>query len=212
MRIWKKHLALLCVLAMIAALLSGCGGTQAGSAPSAASAPAATASEAEAPAQPAEPEEATSAEEPEPEEEPGPELTPEQEHLLSLIPEGDLLTFVELPLAEKTETLSIYLGIHSMILSMFDDLSDMPLYRQLEEDTGVHLEFTAVNGMFDDGTVLNLMIAADIIVGDYRDVFFEAPFLHKPTFSTASDYETIIRKLNIRTFQGGPQGIQSASK
>ncbi len=161
MKNWKKHLALLCVLTMIAAMLSACGAPAGSAASETAASDAVSASEAEAPEQAASPESPDSALEPEPEEEPGPQLTPEQEQLLSIIPEGDLLTFVELPLSEKPETLSIYLGIHSMILSMFDDLSEMPLYRQLEEDTGVHLEFTAVNGMFDDGTVLNLMIAAD---------------------------------------------------
>lgn len=42
-----------------------------------------------------------------------------------------------------------------------------------------------------------LMAASDIIVGDYRDEFFEAPLLRKPTFSTADDYETVTRVDNM---------------
>ena len=168
-----KYLALICVMAMLAALVSGCGSAPAESAASSAAASetiSAPELETEGPASAAEPEPEPEAEEPAPAEleaepqepeEPQQELTPEQEQLLTIIPEGDLLTFVELPLSENHETLSIYLGIHSMLLNMFDDLSDMPLYKALEEETGVHLEFTAVNAMGDDGTVLNLMIAAD---------------------------------------------------
>ena len=33
----------------------------------------------------------------------------------------------------------------------------------------------------------NLMLAADVIIGDYRDTFFESALLHKPVFSTAYD-------------------------
>jgi hypothetical protein len=38
-------------------------------------------------------------------------------------------------------------------------------------------------------TPWELMACSDIIVGDYRDIFYQAPFFHKPTYSTASDYE-----------------------
>lgn len=34
-----------------------------------------------------------------------------------------------------------------------------------------------------------LLTACDVIVGDYRDIFYQAPFVHKPTYSTAYDYE-----------------------
>ena len=42
-----------------------------------------------------------------------------------------------------------------------------------------------------------LLMAADIIVGDYRDIFFEAPLTRKPAFSTAFDYEERISVLNM---------------
>ena len=43
-----------------------------------------------------------------------------------------------------------------------------------------------------------LMVASDIIVGDYRDTFFEAPLLKKPLYSTAYDYEDYIKKNNMK--------------
>ncbi len=42
-----------------------------------------------------------------------------------------------------------------------------------------------------------LLMAADIVVGDYRDIFFEAPLTGKPAFSTAYDYEDRITVLNM---------------
>ena len=46
-------------------------------------------------------------------------------------------------------------------------------------------------------TLRELMVAADIIVGDYRDTFFESALLHKPVYSTAYDYEKIIQSNNM---------------
>lgn len=42
-----------------------------------------------------------------------------------------------------------------------------------------------------------LMAACDIIVGDYRDSFFETALLHKPAYSTAYDYENFICSDNL---------------
>lgn len=42
-----------------------------------------------------------------------------------------------------------------------------------------------------------LLMAADFIVGDYRDIFFEAPLTGKPAFSTAFDYEDRIQVQNM---------------
>ena len=38
-----------------------------------------------------------------------------------------------------------------------------------------------------------MMVLADVIVGDYRDSFFESAILRKPVFSTAFDYERMIQ-------------------
>lgn len=46
-------------------------------------------------------------------------------------------------------------------------------------------------------SIRNLMIASDVIVGDYRDEFFEAPLMRKPVFSTADDFETYTRVNNM---------------
>ena len=45
--------------------------------------------------------------------------------------------------------------------------------------------------------VRELMMAADVIIGDYRDTFFEAAILEKPVYFTAYDYEKIIKSRNI---------------
>lgn len=41
--------------------------------------------------------------------------------------------------------------------------------------------------------IRELMVAADVIVGDYRDIFFESALLQKPVYSTAYDYESYAR-------------------
>ena len=46
-------------------------------------------------------------------------------------------------------------------------------------------------------SVRELMMACDVLIGDYRDEFFEAPLLRKPAFSTADDYETFTRVDNM---------------
>ncbi|MBD5509688.1 MAG: hypothetical protein HDR08_00275 [Lachnospiraceae bacterium] len=44
----------------------------------------------------------------------------------------------------------------------------------------------------------SLLVVADIIVGDYRDTFFESALLHKPVFSTAVDlYEMQSNSVNM---------------
>ena len=49
-------------------------------------------------------------------------------------------------------------------------------------------------------TIRELMIASDVIVGDYRDSFFESALLEKPVFSTAYDYEEMMKARNINVF------------
>ena len=46
-------------------------------------------------------------------------------------------------------------------------------------------------------TMRELLGAADVIVGDYRDAFFESALLDKPVYSTAWDYERFIRSPNM---------------
>ncbi len=49
-------------------------------------------------------------------------------------------------------------------------------------------------------TVRELLIASDIVVGDYRDGFFESALMEKPVFSTAYDYEEMMKARNINVF------------
>jgi CDP-glycerol glycerophosphotransferase (TagB/SpsB family) len=54
-------------------------------------------------------------------------------------------------------------------------------------------------------SIRELMVSADVIVGDYRDTFFEAALLKKPMYSTAFDYEIRVKvpnmSMNIRDFE-----------
>lgn len=138
MKTWTKCLALLCTLAMVFAMFAGCG-----TAPASASS-AAEPSEASSPAEPTAAESApvsaavSATEESQDSvlEEPKQELTEEQQALLDLIPEGDVLTFLELPLTEEKMEMTCFVAVHSMLLTMYENLSDMPFYSALEEATG----------------------------------------------------------------------------
>ena len=46
-------------------------------------------------------------------------------------------------------------------------------------------------------TIRQLVCAADVIIGDYRDTFFEAALVHKPMYSTAYDYESKMKDRNL---------------
>ena len=48
-----------------------------------------------------------------------------------------------------------------------------------------------------------MMVAADVVVGDYRDTFFETAIMRKPAYCTCGDYETIIRSINIDLHEFG---------
>lgn len=140
----KKLLVYLCIAALLTGIVSGCSNNAAGD--TNVSTPA-TETTPEEPSQQSDQPELSA-------------LTAEQEELLSIIPEGDLLTFVSLPLAEEKETLSLFLGVHSMLLTMYDDLSQVPFYAALEEQTGVTINFTAISSMAMDDATLSLMVAA----------------------------------------------------
>ena len=51
-------------------------------------------------------------------------------------------------------------------------------------------------------TLRELAASSDIVIGDYRDSFFESAIMHKPMFSTACDYEEIMKKDNLASFIG----------
>lgn len=149
---------------MVFAMLAGCGTPASSSASGAESAAPASSEAATAEPAPTEaPSAAASSAEPQDSvlEEPKQELTEEQQALLDLIPEGDMLTFLELPLVEEKMEMTCFVAVHSMLLTMYENLSDMPFYSALEDATGVHMTFTAISSMGDDGTALSLMIAAD---------------------------------------------------
>jgi CDP-glycerol glycerophosphotransferase (TagB/SpsB family) len=47
-----------------------------------------------------------------------------------------------------------------------------------------------------------MIVGADVIVGDYRDTFFEAALLKKPLYSTAYEYEVRIKLPNMSVNAG----------
>ena len=50
--------------------------------------------------------------------------------------------------------------------------------------------------------IRELMVSADVIVGDYRDEFFEAALLKKPMYSSAWDYEIRVKLPNMSANAG----------
>ena len=54
--------------------------------------------------------------------------------------------------------------------------------------------------IIDEMSIRELLIAADVLVGDYRDGFFESALMEKPVFFTAWDYETICKARNVKVF------------
>ena len=137
---------------MVFAMLAGCGTPASSSASGAESAAPASSEAATAEPAPTEaPSAAASSAEPQDSvlEEPKQELTEEQQALLDLIPEGDMLTFLELPLVEEKMEMTCFVAVHSMLLTMYENLSDMPFYSALEDATGEHMTFTAISSIDD---------------------------------------------------------------
>ncbi len=60
------------------------------------------------------------------------------------------------------------------------------------------IEVPGFSKMINQGILIRrLMIAADVLVGDYRDTFFESAFMEKPVYFTVSDYEEMIKSNNM---------------
>lgn len=216
MKCWKKYFALLFALVMIIGMLPGCG-EAAASAPRETvhaesvptSAPAETTLETpvedifdeETAAEP-------SAEEPQ---EPKQALTEEQQKLIDLIPEGDILTFLQLPLSDEPIEMTCFIAVHSMLLTMYDNLAEAPFYAAMEEATGVKMTFQAISSMGDDGTALSLMIAADDLtdigsfgsgltqgidnaIADGTIINLADYFEYMPNYSALIDHSDVFRK------------------
>ena len=139
----KKYLALMLALAMTLSALSGCGsaaasGTEAAasSAPesAAAEAPAEEGPAAEAAAEPAAEELASAAEEPGPEEVSAEEPAEE-------LPERFEPVEYSFPLVEEPETLSYFTTLSPFFTAYLEDYSANDSVKQLEELTGVHIEY-----------------------------------------------------------------------
>ena len=69
---------------------------------------------------------------------------------------------------------------------------------QIKGEYENRIEIPGFSKLVQDGMSLREMMAAcDIIVGDYRDTFYESALLHKPVYSTAYDYEDLIKVTNM---------------
>lgn len=162
----KRMLSLLCIFALLTALFAGCGAKTEASVSSASEASVSEVSEAPTSEVPAEPESAPEPEAPSAAEEaPRQELTPEQEQLLALIPEGEALTFQEYPLSNSGDVLSVYYEMHPLLGQFIESPSELPIVQATEEITGVHIDYNVVSFMASE-TQLQLMIAS----GDLNDI------------------------------------------
>lgn len=69
---------------------------------------------------------------------------------------------------------------------------------QVKQETMNQLEIPGFCKKIPAGiTYRQQLAAADVVIGDYRDTFFEVPLMHKPAFSTAYDYEKFIQANNM---------------
>ena len=166
----KKLLALLLGLAMLCALLSGCGGAQTSSRSSGPSEPESTMAPPEAPT----PEPAASAASSSildsalPEDAADLDFT-ESNANMDFAGFQDMLKSLTtaLPVVEEPETLTYFFGFESSALNYLPggDLNNHQIWSALEDLTGVHLELTVVDASTASDK-LNLMLAS----GDYTDL------------------------------------------
>lgn len=84
-----------------------------------------------------------------------------------------------------------YISSEYVVAVQFNSNQKKKTYRNIVEIPGFCKEIKK------ELTMKELLSAADVIVGDYRDSFFEAALLHKPMYSTAFDYENIIKVRNM---------------
>ncbi len=78
-------------------------------------------------------------------------LTDDQRQLLSLIPEGEALTFQEYPLTEDPdEGLSVFYSMHPLLGQFYESAADLPISAAIEEKTGVHIDYNCVSFMAAD--------------------------------------------------------------
>lgn len=77
----------------------------------------------------------------------------------------------EIPLTTEDVTLVVYCEFNAAQASVYSDLNDHPVIQQIEEETGINLEFMhpPVN---DDGTFFNTTIAS----GEWPDLFYTDKF------------------------------------
>lgn len=170
----KKNctLALLLVLAMVMACLTGCGSTAASSAPAASEQSASAPAEAsEAPAAPAPADQAEESSTAEPDSAMPEEATDFTEANANNDYDGwrEMLKTLhtELPITEDPVTLTYFLGFETSSLTYIEggELENHQVWKWLAENTGVKMDLTVVDRA-NETDKFNLMIAS----GDYTDL------------------------------------------
>ena len=186
----KKRIALFLVLALIAAILGGCGSAasstgavgaasaETASATSASDSPEAAEPEAEAPEEEITAEEPESAEEPEVEEPEEPEENPLAE---SLAAAADYF-----PL-DETATLTGWGTLIPPVLSITEDLNDFLAYQLSEKATNIHINWTSVS-IIQANEAFQLMVAS----GEYPDLLKGAGNMMSGGVETAINEDVII--------------------
>lgn len=170
----KKLFVWLLVIAMVAAMLSGCGAPAASSA-APESAPASETGTAQEPETPAPEPEAPSAEE---------VSASEAEPVIED-------TFAEgagvWPIADGDETITIWDGWFPFFSAFFEDYHDTQFFQEMEKRTGLKTEFTLVNAEAA-AEQFNLMVAT----GDYCDLMHDVDTNYVGGLDTAYEDEVII--------------------
>ena len=185
-RNWTRMLSLLCVIALLAGALAGCG-----SAP--ASEVAAPAGSEEAPAEaaaeaPAEPE----TQEPEAEEPPETQeeaISAEEPVLPEEPEEGPAPAFVDLdlPLVEEPTEMSLWVALKPFLMAYNLDVNDLTFYKEMEKRTGVSLDISSV-AIFAANEAFNLIIAS----GDYPDMMDSFQVMYTGSADSAIEQEIIV--------------------
>ena len=75
-------------------------------------------------------------------------------------------------------------------LRTFDVPAGIDVKKKYKNQLGLSKSCFYVSGQF---TTREVMIAADIIVGDYHDLFFESTLVNKPVFTYTYDYLTMLK-------------------
>ncbi len=176
----KKFISLLLALTLLVSM-TACGSTQSTSETAASSSTASSVEE----AQETEEEEAVTQEEPA--QEPAQEEAEEEEPVQEETAIGELVREISLPISTEGATLTMWTRNGFDDTDPIQTTADSPIIAQVEELTGVHIEFTEVSSAAESES-FNLMIAG----GDYADIIYNFAKLYSGGIDNAVENEVIV--------------------